>query len=140
MIDALKTASKTEDSNQNPKKKSIPSTKKGKLSEKTVRNTDKKSNKLCLIHGHCAHDSNECALLTDQAGKMKATYNAHGNHYDKNRFKKAQEARQAGSLKTALKSHMKSSSTKKLKAVVKPEQSDESQHARRFHSHQLRTQ
>jgi hypothetical protein len=68
-INALKMSTKSDDSNPNPKKKLFPSTKKGKFSEKTVRMTDKKSNKHCLIHGQCAHDSNECTLLKDQAGK-----------------------------------------------------------------------
>jgi hypothetical protein len=100
---------KSKHSNPNPKKKLFPSTKKGKFSEETVRTTDKKSNKCCLIHGQCAHNSNECTLLKDQARKMKATYNAQGNRYDKNRFKKAQEANQAASLKAALKGLMKPS-------------------------------
>jgi hypothetical protein len=54
MIDALKMTNKSEDSNPSPKKKLFPSTKKGKFFEKTVRTTDKKSNKYCLIHSHNA--------------------------------------------------------------------------------------
>jgi hypothetical protein len=115
-IDALSAMNKSENSNQNPKKKAFsPSTnKKGKHFDKSNRTPDKKGSKYCLIHRQCCaqHDSNECTLLKDQAGKMKATYSTQGDRYDKNRFKKAQEANQAESLTGALKGLMKSSAKK----------------------------
>jgi hypothetical protein len=68
---------------------------------------------------------------------MKAIYKAQqGNHYDKNRFKKVQEANQAESLKAALKGLMKSSAKKRK--TVEPEQpaARRSQWAQRFHRKQ----
>jgi hypothetical protein len=122
-IDALNPTKKSENVNQNPNKKShSPAPKKGKYqSDKTHSNRqpDKKGNKYCLIHGQCAHDSNDCTLLKDQAGKMKATYNTQGNRFDKNRFKKAHEANQAESLKAALKGLMKSSAKKRKTVEIR---------------------
>ena len=84
--------------------------------------TYKKPDKFCLIHGNCAHDSNDCTLLKDQAGKMKANYQAQhtGNRYDnKNRYKKQHEANKAEELKTALKSLMNSSKKRKTSTEKK---------------------
>jgi hypothetical protein len=99
--------------------------KKGKYQgDKPNRPTDSKGSKYCLIHGQCAHDSNDCTLSKDQAGKMKATYNTQCNRYDKKRFKKAHEANQAESLKAAFKGLMKSSA-KKHKTIEIQEPDDE---------------
>jgi hypothetical protein len=62
--------------------------------------------------------------MKDQAGKIKATYDAQGNCDDKNRFKKAQEANQAESSKAALKGLMKSSA-KNCKTVGLEQPDDE---------------
>jgi hypothetical protein len=56
IIDAVSATNKSENSNQNPKKKAFsPSTnKKGKNFDKSNRTPDKKGGKYCLIHGQCA--------------------------------------------------------------------------------------
>jgi len=71
--------------------------------------------KFCFIHGHCAHDSNQCTTLKAQAGKMKAAYQAQGDRCDQNCFKKAQEANQINQVKAALESLLMKPSSKKRK-------------------------
>ena len=118
--DALK--GETPQKHKNPKRKQHdlekPIPKKGPRQTGTY----KKPDKYCLIHGNCAHDSNDCTLLKDQAGKMKANYQAQstGNRYDtKNRYKKQHEANKAEELKTALKSLMTSSKKRKTSTEKK---------------------
>jgi hypothetical protein len=108
------------------KKKQKGESREHKPHNKKFKGNDKKPHtsgyqqKTCLIHGTCAHDTNECTLMKDQADKMKATYQAQGNRNDKNRFKKAYENNQAEQITKVLQGLMKTSSTNKRKTPDTP--------------------
>ena len=95
------------------------------------RQNDNSKGQYCLLHGKCGHGTNDCRTMTQQAKRMKATYEAQTPE-EKKRLKSRQElnALVAEQVERALQNQKKKSASNKkkreLQAIEDAEISDDS--------------